>query len=138
LPYGVYGQISIDQIQMAVKAKQEGFALTPEDFIEAYKGLLWLVESMLQSAERYWQSRVRFLRTKEVEVVSTSKFSPIKGGIKLTIEVKPTEDTVIHFAEKHHLLDRILRARRKALKEVSRQRARQALYNKEVRKRVHP
>jgi len=115
---------------VAVKAEQEGLSLTAQDFIEAYKGLLWLIESMLQSAERYWQSRVRFLRTKEVEVISTSKFSPTKGGIRLTIEVKPSEDTVIHFAEKHHLLYRILQARKKSLKK--------ALYQKEMRKRVRP
>jgi len=99
-----------------------------EDFIEAYKGLLWLIESMLQSAERYWQSRIKFLRVKDVEVISTSRFSPIKGGIKLTIEVRPTEETVIHFAEKHHLLYRLLKARKKSLKK--------ALYYKEMRKRV--
>jgi len=128
LPYEPHVKVSIDQIQVAVKAEAEGLPLTAQDFIEAYKGLLWLIESMLQSAERYWQSRVKLLRTKEVEVISTSKFSPIKGGIRLTIEVKPSEDTVIHFAEKFYLLDRLLRARRKSLKK--------ALYRKEVRKRL--
>jgi len=128
LPYEPHVRVSIDQIQVAVKAEAEGLPLTAQDFIEAYKGLLWLIESMLQSAERYWQSRVKLLRTKEVEVISTSKFSPIKGGIRLTIEVKPSEDTVIHFAEKFYLLDRLLRARRKSLKK--------ALYRKEVRKRL--
>jgi len=121
-------KVSLDQIQVAVKAEHEGLPLSAEDFIESYKGLLWLIESMLQSAERYWQRRVKFLRTKEVEVVSSPKFSPIKGGIKLTIEVKPTEDTVIHFAEKYWLLDRVLKARKKSL--------RKALYRKEMRKRV--
>jgi len=128
MPYEPHTRVSLDQIQVAVKAEREGLPLTAEDFIESYKGLLWLIESMLQSAERYWQSRVRFLRTKEVEVISNSKFSPVKGGIKLTIEVKPSEDTVIHFAEKHYLLYNLLRARKKSLKK--------ALYRKEVRKRL--
>jgi len=128
LSYEVHGTISLDQIQTAVKLEREHLRLTPEDFIEAYKGLLWLIESMLQSAERYWQSRVRFLRGKDVDVISASKFTPVKGGIKLTIEVRPTEDTVIYFAEKHYLLHRIIKARRRALKE--------ALYQKEIRKRV--
>jgi len=130
LTYEPQIQVSIDQIQLAVKAEQKGLPLTAEDFIEAYKGLLWLIESMLQSAERYWQSRIRFLRTRDVEVTSASKFAPIKGGIKLIIEVKPTEDTVIHFAEKYYLLDRLLKKRKIALKK--------ALYQREVRRRLRP
>jgi len=148
MPYAIRGRIDLDQIQVAVKAEHEGLPLTPQDFIDAYKGLLWLIESMLQSTERYWQSRIRLLRTKDVEVDAKSRFAPIKGGIKLVIEVKPTEDTVIYFAEKHYLLDRILKARVKSLKETARQKYEHArawrkrrtlkkvLYQEEIRKRV--
>jgi len=108
--------MSSEQKYESVEAK----GLSKKDYIYAVKGLAWLIGTVLDSTLNYWQSRVKFLRVRNVDIVSNVRVEPTEKGYRAIIEVEPTDETIGYFAQKYWELDKIVKMRRRVLKQVAR------------------
>ncbi|MEM2196417.1 MAG: hypothetical protein QXH10_09280 [Ignisphaera sp.] len=102
------------------KVDEEASTPTKEDFVRAMKGLAWIIGTMLESTLSYWNFRVRFLRERNIDVVSKVKVEPLEKGYRAIIEVEATDETINYFALKSFELNKLVKARRRVLKEVTR------------------
>ena len=90
--------------------------LRRKDFIEALKGINWLIETQLNFGIRYLQYKLGDLRRKGVDAKYSTKIENIENGVRLVIDVTVDEDTVILFAKRYWMLDNLLRRQKKSLK----------------------
>jgi len=104
--------------------------ISKEDVIWALKQLVWVLDETLRSAERYVQAQMRYLRARDLDVVMTSKLVPTKRGVKLIIDAKIPEETVMFFAYNQGALSRLVRDKRISI--------RKAKIMKEMRKIGYP
>lgn len=99
-----------------VSAQKEEVVQKPlvseEDVIWSLKQLMWILDETLRAVERYYQAQVRYLRARDVDVISTSKLVPTKKGLRLIIDVKVPDETVLFFAENQGVLSRLIRDKR--------------------------
>jgi len=94
--------------------------LARQNIHDALQGLCWLLEKILQSTTRFIHYKARELRLRGVDVICSTRLEPIDMGMRLTIDLTLTEDTVIFFALKSWQLEKILKRKIRSISEVAR------------------
>jgi len=108
--------------QVAEQLPAVGDAVSKEDFVEALRLLVWLIESKLSIIQKYWAFRARELRVKNIDLRSVVKMEPLDKGARLIIEAEATDETVVEYAKQMHVLYKLMRKRLKNVRDYDRKR----------------
>jgi len=90
--------------------------LEVEDIEWSIRGLAWLTEQTMRSAERFFQHLMSNLLTYNVELITKSKLVPTETGFRLELEVEIPDDTVIYYAYRLNELVKLLNKKRQSIR----------------------
>lgn len=104
--------------EVKTEKEKEKIPIQKEDIIWALKQLVWVMDETLRTTERYFQAQIRYLRAKDLDVITTTRLIPLEKGMRLEIEISIPDETILFFAQNQGALSRLIRDKRISIRKA--------------------